>query len=271
MDRVSLIFQFPYKWLTCFHRSVFSQNRDDEYQIQLDSGLHPCRFPKNSLERYSDYFNHLFLTTKPSADKPIEVPGIRREAFDLAIQWACCKQFTINASQCNSTTEEITAILNMVLGAEALDIELGLHESPDHNILTKLKELLIESRKGFEGGLQPAHIRMVWLDMNATSPIRRLFAKFLVPSWFEFRYPLHHIDTEDEDDDEDDPFGRYTGDNYLFRQVMKEIPEFRLAIYDAFERFWWNREINTTGPRNRTTSKTKLRDPLTGDEIRIPQ
>lgn len=252
---------------------MFGHNND--FQIQLDSDIHLCRFPRNSLEKYSGYFQRMFVVTKPSIEKPIRVTGISREAFDLAIQWACCKQISLEESQRDSISHEITAILDMILATEALEIDLGLEKSSDHGIMSKLKNLLTASREPVENILLGTHIRTVWLDIKSKNAIRSLFANALVNSWWNFRYPNEHIETDSEDDEDNSEDGwRRFGDSgfrWPFHKEMKQIPEFRLAVLDAVNKVWWSREAETTRMKKKSNKITKLTDPLTGNRFDMPE
>ncbi len=240
---------------------------DEGVRIILDNGSHPCRIPENILKKIPGFLKSLDSKVEESAEERcLIVPNVSQQTFDLALQFAVCKNGETEQAQRRNKSNEITAYLQLGIFASNIDLALGGLRS---TFLTKLKNIIVSDRHSLKG----LHIRTAFKNLDKGHMIRELFLQASIRPYAEFYdrgYSASEFgadsDTEAPDYEALNPAQRaaYFKNRFCFNWEFENIEEYRLEIFEKWHRVWWSRNVNTKRRGRIIYDETELIDPLTG-------
>ncbi|KAH7364488.1 hypothetical protein BKA65DRAFT_572875 [Rhexocercosporidium sp. MPI-PUGE-AT-0058] len=258
------------KWVLKFLHS------DTGMQIELDSGIHPCRIPENYLRQVPGFRSWLDANPpqmQAGIDRRIlKVLDVSLNIFNLAMQWVVCSTGQPNLAQRQSKMIEINAFIDLAIFAAKVNIGLGKEGG---SFTMKLKAILVKHRalKGF-------HIRKAFEKLRAGHQVRKLFAQASIRPYVEFHHAgedLIEAESDSETIDENErghlnPAQRaaYRKDRFCFHLEFKQIESYQNELLKEFHRVWWTRHSrDEKHGRNHFCRITTLTDPLTNERFEI--
>jgi hypothetical protein len=233
----------------------------DGVSIILASGKHPCKFPKGLLWKNFDLFREQLESSPHGAlcEETLELPGVQREMFDLAIQFAICKSIQLNKSQAKRKSDEITSMLEFVL----LAIKIGL-SGPGYSIAARLKDILVNQRNALQG----RHIETAY-TLKKGHPIRKVVVQSLARAYFAFKEPATSRQTQVYRKGEGDNARRnaFSGERFIVQDQLDSLDEFNRELSDEAMNILRNR--NDHYSRSGKTHRISYTDPLSGENFSL--
>ncbi|CZS94694.1 hypothetical protein WAI453_013367 [Rhynchosporium graminicola] len=245
-------------------------------QIELDSGVHPCKIADNFL-RYIPGFR-IWLDENPAragVDRTLKVSEVSLETFNLAMQWAVCSTGRLTRTQRRSKTIEVTAFVDLAIFASTVNLSLGKASA---TFMTKLKALLVKHRDALKG----VHIAKAFKNLEPGHQVCNLLVQASIRPYAEFqnsgddRNMIAGSGSESESESESDADlnsaqrAAYRRARFCFNSELKKFEVYRTQLLDEFHHVWWGRiNHNYKHSRKHLCSRTSLTDPLTDESFEI--
>ncbi|KAH7417030.1 hypothetical protein BKA64DRAFT_717855 [Cadophora sp. MPI-SDFR-AT-0126] len=257
------------KWVLSFLHA------DSGVQIELDSGMHPCRIPEAALRRIP-FFRGWLDANPPQIGtvRTMKVPDVSLETFNLGMQWIVCSVGRFTANQHRYKANELTALIELAVFAETVGLSIG---SKTEWFMSTLKSTLVKYRNALRG----SHIRGSFEKLRKGHQVRRLLVQASLKP-----YVLFHHSGEDNkrtfefgfDSDSDADYSNlnpaqqaaYRKHRFCFEKEFITIEDFQTDLLREFHRVWWSR---STGDHKYSTrhycSITTVVDPLTDESFPV--
>ncbi|EKD17331.1 uncharacterized protein L3040_008979 [Drepanopeziza brunnea f. sp. 'multigermtubi'] len=246
---------------------------DDGVTIILDTGSHACKIPRKILRKLPE-----LKGIESIDDGSLKVPHVSQHTFDLALQWAVCKNGRLEKAQRKDKAAEVGAYVDLAVFASRVGLGLGSSQSP---LLARLRAVLTSDRDALLG----THIRQAYTRLGEGHRVRQLLLQASVKAYAQFK----HQDPADDDDDDDDgddsedvsaeealalnPAQRasYLKERFRFGAEMRSIKAYRYDLMEEFQRVWWRRTSHQVRYRRTAhwCTRTELTDPLSDEQFFI--
>ncbi|KAK0126139.1 hypothetical protein ONS95_007758 [Cadophora gregata] len=161
------------KWVLSFLHT------ENGVQIELDSGIHPCRVPKAALLKVPGFRD--WLEANSRQDKAMKITNVSLETFNLAMMWIVCSVGRLTPNQRRSKSDELTALIDLAVFAESVSLPLG---NKTEWFMSSLKTTLVKYRKALRG----SHIRRAFEDLRGGHQVRKLLVQASLRAYVEFHY-----------------------------------------------------------------------------------
>ncbi|KAI9053362.1 hypothetical protein LZ554_002321 [Drepanopeziza brunnea f. sp. 'monogermtubi'] len=245
---------------------------DDGLTILLDTGIHACKIPRKILRKLPALKEE---AESIDDDGSLQVPHVSQHTFDLALQWAVCKNGRLEEAQRKDRAAEVGAYVDLAVFASR--VGLGLGSSQSSPLLARLRAVLASDRDALRG----THIREAYTRLGEGHRVRKLLLQASVKPYAQFK---HQDPADDDGDDSEDVSAEeealalnsaqrasYLKDRFRFGAEMRAIQAYRYDLMEEFQRVWWRRtshEVRYSRTAHWCT-RTELTDPLSNEQFFI--